>query len=616
MDNGIYYDSYTDVDGETRYAIATFLEPTAARKVFVGFDDPWFKANYSLSLIHPKNAQVFANAPQLKSNVYDNERNLTIFETTGPMSTYLFAFAMGSFHVAETKTKSNIKIRAMAFANVTAPLDMWADAARKCVESMELLVNVSYPFKKLDNLEMYTMMFAEAMENTQLIIYQNVLNRALHSSGAIELTSSKSVICHEVAHQWFGDLTTAEVWGYEALHESFANFFENRALQEQMEDVDKQEIEMKCVSDRESGLLSSEKLDHAVFDNRSHFDQITYQSGGAILRMIQLAIGSENFYKALNIYLKRNYLGNANEVLLTDAFEKALENQTLCGSLTIREVMNDFLLQPHFPEIFVDVTNESYVIQQKSIAPNDTTKWNVPLFTFNLNTKEEMLVWLLKDGSICSKSPLNYPAVYLFNTHAASFARVRYSKFLWKKFWSMSTDIDSVTLYGMLLDLQKQPHINWKKVTDKVLNRFINGTTENFSSMLIDLYTKNDKDYVWEVLVSKIDWSATSLYGRTFNFVVSWDAYILENARIQSEAKQFYDDLSVACQDLENLEKCNTIPFEARPIAYCYGFSHQNDKFMEKYAERIEHLANTYLYLKPETSNFVNARRCAKTQEK
>ncbi|KAI6237783.1 Thyrotropin-releasing hormone-degrading ectoenzyme [Aphelenchoides besseyi] len=528
------------------------------------------------------------------------------------MSTYLFAFAMGSFHVAETKTKSNITIRAMAFANVTAPLDMWADAARQCVESMELLLNISYPFKKLDNLEMYTMMFAQAMENTQLIIYQNVMNRALNSSGVIELTRARSVICHEVAHQWFGDLTTTEVWGQEALHESFANYFENRALQEQMEDVDKQEIEMKCVSDRELGLVASEQFDHAVFDNRSHFDEITYLSGGAVLRMIQLAIGSEKFYKALNIYLRRHYLGNANEVLLTDAFEEALENQTLCGSLTIREVMNDFLLQPHFPEIYVDIINHSYVIQQKSIAPNDSNKWNVPLFTFNLKTKEEMVVWLMKDGSICSKSPLNYPDVYLFNKNAGSFARVRYSRALRKKFWSMSTDIDAVTLYGMLSDLRRQPETDWEKIIDNTLNRFINTTTQNFSSSLLDLYTTNDKDYVWKVLISKIDWSATSLYGRTFNLAVSFDALSLGDPKIQSQAEKFYNDLTVSCRDLDNLENCNTIPFEARPIAYCVGYRNQTDNnFMKRYAERIQQLAKTYLYLRPERQILMQSTRCA-----
>lgn len=95
-----------------REIVATFFEPTNARKVFPSVDDPHFKAVFSLKLIYPKGAKVFSNTEKTDDErEFDQYRNIVRFEDTPLMSTYLFAFAVGNFTSATASTKRGIPVR-------------------------------------------------------------------------------------------------------------------------------------------------------------------------------------------------------------------------------------------------------------------------------------------------------------------------------------------------------------------------------------------------------------------------------------------------------------------------------------------------------------------------
>jgi aminopeptidase N len=137
----------------------------------------------------------------------------------------------------------------------------------------------------------------------------------------------------------FGDLVTGDYWGTEFLHESFANFFEHRAYQAQLSDKkDKDLMETTFVLSREDGLLSAIYGDHAVVADKSHFDGITYNAGGAILRMLEAALGSSTFYKALNVYLTRNAYKTADHNTLIEAFESVGSHYFLLRHYTNKQI--------------------------------------------------------------------------------------------------------------------------------------------------------------------------------------------------------------------------------------------------------------------------------------
>ncbi|KAI6189439.1 Peptidase family M1 [Aphelenchoides bicaudatus] len=446
---GLYYNTYETPEGKDKQVVTTFFEPTNSRKVFPNLDDLWFKAVISFTLIYPKGAKVYSNMKQIDDGYsYSTWRQSVTFHDTPLMSTYLFAFAVGDFAEASAKTRSNIPVRAMAVKHLSPGLQNSANIGADCIDAMEQLVNVKFPLPKLDN-------------NFGMIVYEQVLitdPKIASRDAAFETTL---VMCHEISHQWFGDLVTADHWGVEFLHESFANYFENRASSYYFNDEDKEEIELFFLRDKSGGLNEMLGAKHPLVTKHSYFDGVTYLAGGGMLRMFEATLGSDTFYNALNIYLTKNAWGNADQNNLIDAFEQALNKQNLCGSLDIRTVMNDFFLKPFYPIVTIALQNNKYVLSQQSSNASSSDTWNIPIFVWNPNSKKTNLIWLLSDNTVCTTNGFNLdPSIkYVFNYRGYSFARVRPPDDLLQNILNSDTsNIDPVTQFSIVLDRYDQEY--------------------------------------------------------------------------------------------------------------------------------------------------------------
>lgn len=111
--------------------------------------------------------------------------------------------------------------------------------------------------------------------------------------------------------------------------------------------------------------------------------------------------------------------------------------------------MNDYLTQPNTPIVFIDMDkNGKFKFTQKE------NRRNVPLF---LNEKQ--VLWLLKNGSVCSSESFNFDQQVLpiFNYKSYSFAALQYSLSYWNRLFKADlTKIDEVTLLGLVQDLKHQ----------------------------------------------------------------------------------------------------------------------------------------------------------------
>ena len=190
-----------------------------------------------------------------------------------------------------------------------------------------------------------------AMENTTATLhqesaYQNF--RELTDGNAWEET-----IAHELFHQWFGDLVTAESWSNLTVNESFANYSEYLWLEHKM---GKDAADEHNFQDMMGYLQpSNEKKDLVRFyyaDKEEMFDGVSYNKGGRILNMLRNYVGDDAFFKSLNKYLTTNAYkaGEAHQLRL--AFEEVTGkdlnwfwNQWYFGSghpkLKINYVYND-----------------------------------------------------------------------------------------------------------------------------------------------------------------------------------------------------------------------------------------------------------------------------------
>uniref|UniRef100_A0A665W1R9 Aminopeptidase n=1 Tax=Echeneis naucrates TaxID=173247 RepID=A0A665W1R9_ECHNA len=225
--DGAYISSYTEGvpshEGDKsadRFLIITNNEPIYARNVFPCFDEPEMKAVFNVTIIHRRQTTALANAPVDKIQLIDDWK-YTRFHSTPKMSTYLFAFAVSEF---EATASSYEPTYARPEAVAAGHTKYAAEITGKILSFYENLFEIKYMQQKLDQIALPDLSPA-AMENWGLITYQE--GALLYEEGAsssLQKESIATIIAHELAHQWFGNLVTMKWWNQLFLKEGFATY--------------------------------------------------------------------------------------------------------------------------------------------------------------------------------------------------------------------------------------------------------------------------------------------------------------------------------------------------------------------------------------------------------
>ena len=217
-------------EGTPAKLVTTQLESHYAREVFPCIDEPSAKATFDLTLVTSKNVTVLSNTTIKKQS--KDKFLTTTFETTPIMSTYLLAFAYGAFVKKEGISSGGVKVGCYATPEHIELLDFSLSIATKAIDFFEKYFGVKYPLPKLDMVALPDFS-AGAMENWGLITYRESCMLVDKNMSSLDTKQFAAlIICHEIAHQWFGNLVTMEWWDDLWLNESFANLMEYRALDE------------------------------------------------------------------------------------------------------------------------------------------------------------------------------------------------------------------------------------------------------------------------------------------------------------------------------------------------------------------------------------------------
>ncbi|VDK19564.1 unnamed protein product [Anisakis simplex] len=167
------------------------------------------------------------------------------------------------------------------------------------------------------------------MENYGLIIYKYQFV-AIHpkDSTTDARQAAAKVICHELAHQWFGDTVTAMWWDDLFLQEGFAAFFERFNMRMAIPQQ-KPYILTKWLTQRIQPSLRLDaiiKRSHPLYAyNGPEFDLITYGKGASVLRMIYSVLGADNFRSSLQAYIKKYQFSNADHEMLFAEFTAVMQ---------------------------------------------------------------------------------------------------------------------------------------------------------------------------------------------------------------------------------------------------------------------------------------------------
>ena len=376
------YPSYYEVNGEKKQLIGTQFETTAARQAFPSVDEPAAKATFSLAIKYDEHPgeTIIANMPE--DHV---ENGVHYFQETVRMSTYLVAFAFGEMQSKLTETKSGVKVGVFATkAHQPKELDFALDIAKRAIEFYEDFYQTPYPLPHSWQLALPDFS-AGAMENWGLVTYREAYLLLDPDNTSLDMKQLvATVITHELAHQWFGDLVTMNWWDDLWLNESFANMMEYVSVDAIHPDwhiwelFQTTEAPMALQRDATDGVQPV----HVAVNNPAEIDSIfdsaiVYAKGSRMLVMVRALLGDDALRKGLKNYFAAHKYHNAKGSDLWQALGEA-------SGLDIGKIMNSWLEQPGYPVVTAAVDDQGQlVLSQKQFfigdGVNQGRTWQIPL---------------------------------------------------------------------------------------------------------------------------------------------------------------------------------------------------------------------------------------------
>ncbi|KAJ8311696.1 hypothetical protein KUTeg_011051, partial [Tegillarca granosa] len=376
--SGFYLSSYTSQTGEVRYLGTTQMEPTGAREAFPCFDEPAMKAEFSLTIVREKKYITLFNTRLKSSARYDKGVDLMVdsFESSVKMSTYLVAFIVApNYSYLNSTTKGNVRVYAPDELIDRAKFAL--QAAVTVLDYYDKLYAIKYPLPKQDLIAIPDFS-AGAMENWGLITYRmtSILYDPVSSSSSDQQWVA-TVVAHELAHQWFGDLVTLKWWNDLWLNEGFASFMEYLGTDQVAKAIGKkwQMNDQFIKSDLQRAMFfDSLKSSHPIEvqvknpdEINDLFDDISYSKGSSIIRMLRDVMGVERFNSGITAYLKKYKYGNT----VTKDLWNSLSQGT---SIDVALIMDTWTKQMGYPVINVKRSGNTITLTQERylLYPNST----------------------------------------------------------------------------------------------------------------------------------------------------------------------------------------------------------------------------------------------------
>ncbi len=375
------YPSYYEVDGEKKQLIGTQFETTFARQAFPCVDEPEAKATFALAIKFDEKPgeSIISNQPEEKF-----KDGVHYFKPTLRMSSYLVAFVFGDMQRKLTKTKSGVEIGVFATrAHQPKELDFALDIAKRSIEFFEDFYETPYPLEHSYQVALPDFS-AGAMENWGCVTYREAYLLLDPDNTSLEMKQLvATVIAHELAHQWFGDLVTMKWWDNLWLNESFANMMEYVAIDalepnwKIWEMFQTSEVPAALQRDATDGVQSVHVMVNDPAEIDALFDSaIVYAKGSRMLVMVRALLGDEALREGLKNYFAAHKYGNATGDDLWKALGEA-------SGLDIGAIMHSWLEQPGYPVVNAKVEDGKLVLTQKQFFIGEGKevgrKWQIPL---------------------------------------------------------------------------------------------------------------------------------------------------------------------------------------------------------------------------------------------
>ncbi|XP_070558841.1 aminopeptidase N-like [Ptychodera flava] len=462
---GFYYATYTE-EGEEKAFVATQFQADRARRAFPCFDEPALKATFATTLVFRPHRIALSNMESVENSTYDDPHtgdvwNVTSYNTTVHMSTYLNAYTIGDWECIEDTTPNGIEFRVWSQPSLLYSGSYGLQIGMDQLTGFEELWEIKYPLQKMDMVAL-PVFGPGAMENWGLILYREVYllyDSAIHTPHRKKFVSQ--IIAHELIHQWFGNLVTCIWWGELWLNEGFATYFEFYGLD--MTEPGFYAWDQFFLKESTYSTFNRDQRgdSHPLIRDpgfaaeiSSMFDTISYDKGGAVIMLMEGFLGQDLMFEGFRRYLNAYNYSHVESDNLWAALQETWEDhhgQTMKSyfGYDMKEIMDTWSLQMGFPVVHmtrtmtnrVSATQEHYLLDPND-EPQDTHfpqlgyQWHIPV-TYTHEGQIDMsspdTIWLHKGPAEIPLSGATNLHWYIANINQTTLMRINYDKDNWRK---------------------------------------------------------------------------------------------------------------------------------------------------------------------------------------
>lgn len=444
-----------------------------------------------------------------------------------PMSTYLLAFFVSDFKAA-TNDAATVTQRVFAREDAIPETGFALESGVNILEALEKYLDYSYEFPKMDQVAVPDFA-AGAMENWGLVTYREEYLLSTESTAKLSRQNEKiaTIVAHEYAHQWFGNLITPTWWSSIWLNEGFATFFEYYGTDLAYPDFKMMELfitnlqsvmvtdstgSARAMTVDEDSILTPTQISNL-------FDTIAYAKSGCVIRMMHAALTDATFKSGITQYLNDKKHSDAFQADLFNNLQKAVTAaNNLPSGQTVNTIWKTWSEQSGYPVLNVAVTEDNLEISQKryfltSQTVADASIWWVPINIAVKKTADftdtKPQYWL-RPQVLSEKIPLAdinlSPSEdwYIINKQQTGYYRVNYDEDNWTKLFAVLKGEQRGSIH----------HINRAQLVDDAFN-FARSGLMKYTRLfdLLQYLPKEDAYLAWNAANSGYSYLNRMFYG-------------------------------------------------------------------------------------------------------
>jgi hypothetical protein len=441
--------------GPNNIQLFTHAQPNEARTIFPTWDQPGYKMTFDLSLVVPADRTAVSNMRAYQNSTLPSGKTVTLFERTPLMSSYLLFFGIGDFQ-RKSKTVDGVDYGIVVRENEKGDYNYTLNSMPRVTATLADYYGVPYTLPKMDFvLSARKLKKFQAMENWGAILgSENDAKFDSYIGGGDTRANSYFILAHEITHQWLGNLVTPNQWDDLWLSEGLAVHMTTKLL-------DKEYPELRFANQYigvHDSIKSSEVANKAApvssavattYSDDTAAASIVYEKGGAIVQMIEQAVGADKWQAIMQRYVADHLYQSVTKETLFDSMKLLNESKAAAS-------MRDFVSKPGFPLLTVDSARcdngEMLVRFSQKPYPGASAlagaNWTVPVRARTIGGGVQ-LQYL--DGA-SGEMKLPGCKAFTLNADASGYYRVDYGNVVSTPNFTDMALLGAVDQYGILLE--------------------------------------------------------------------------------------------------------------------------------------------------------------------